>query len=158
MTTEPAPISTAARHALEKELTDLRGERDTIAATLTDTDATGDSADQADELQRATELDRIDARIRDLDRKLGQAVAATEPSTDLVGVGNTVTVRFSDDSVETLQIGDIAEEPRLTLVTADSPLGRALQGRSVGATVEYATPAGHASAVIESIGTPSRHH
>lgn len=154
MTTEPAPISTAARHALERELENLRDARVTLVATLTDTDCIGDRADQAEERQRAAELERLEARIGDLDQRLSQTATAGQPRADLVGVGSTVTVRFSNGTVETVQIGDIAEEPDRTLVTTDSPLGRALLDHRVGGTVTYATPAGHASATIESIGVP----
>lgn len=152
MTTEPAPISPSARRALEQELAQLRREHATLAATLTSADGTGDAADQADELQRAADLERLQTRLRDLEKRLSEAATADEPSTDQVGVGSTVTVRFSDGLVETVQIGDIAEALELTLVTTDSPLGRALLDHRVGDTVKYATPAGHTSAAIESIG------
>ncbi|QMU71271.1 hypothetical protein [Streptacidiphilus sp. P02-A3a] len=61
MTGEPEPISQTARRALEQELTDLRSERETVAATLRDHDP-GNAGDQADELQRATGLTRLDDR------------------------------------------------------------------------------------------------
>ncbi|MFD9002643.1 GreA/GreB family elongation factor [Streptomyces sp. NPDC059582] len=154
MTSEPAPISDAARHALEQELADVRTERATVAAALRDPDTVGDRADEADELQRADELDRLDARIADLTLRLGQGAAAGPPATDLVGVGSTVTVRFAGGSVETFQIGEVASASDQTLVTSDSPLGRALLGRRAGDSVRYATPAGKVTAVVVSLGTP----
>ncbi|MFG3585573.1 GreA/GreB family elongation factor [Streptomyces sp. NPDC047990] len=152
MTSEPAPISEAARRALEQELADIRVERQTVAATLRNTDTVGDHADQADELQRANDLEHLDARISEISTRLGQAADAGRPSTDVVGVGSTVTVRFADSTVETFQIGDVAEELDQTLVTADSPFGRALLGRRAGDPVRYETPDGTVSAVVVSLG------
>ncbi|MFE0512260.1 GreA/GreB family elongation factor [Streptomyces sp. NPDC058964] len=155
MTSEPAPISDAARHALEQEIAELRAERDTVAATLRDNDTVGDRADEADELQRANDLERLDARITALSTRLRQAAEAGPPSTDVVGVGSTVTVRFADGTVETLQIGAGAAELDQSLVTADSPLGRALLGRRAGDPVSYQAPEGRATAVVVALGEPS---
>ncbi|MGW0629971.1 GreA/GreB family elongation factor [Streptomyces sp. NPDC002758] len=153
MSSEPAPISDAARHALEQELADLRTERRTVAATLQDSDSdVGDSADEADELLRADQLQRLDARIEALTTRLSRADVAGPPPTDLVGVGTTVAVRFGDGTAETFQIGETAEELDPRLVTADSPLGRALLGHRPGDTVTYETPEGPATAVVVSLG------
>ncbi|MEU6477305.1 GreA/GreB family elongation factor [Streptomyces sp. NPDC047017] len=152
MTGEPEPMSAAARRALERELADLRGERQAVASTLRDSDTPGDAADQADELQRATQLERLDARVTELTVRLRQAADAGPPRTDAVGVGSTVTVRFEDGGVETVRIGEIAEDPEQTLVTADSPLGHALLGHRDGDRVSYEAPDGHASLTVLSIG------
>jgi transcription elongation factor GreA len=158
MPSEPAPISEAARRALERELTDLHAERATVAATLRDSDAeVGDRADEADELQRADDLRRLDDRISEITTRLHQADAAGPPPTDLVGVGSTVTVRFADATTDTVQIGETAAVSDRTLVTADSPLGRALLGHGAGDTVSFQAPDGPESAVVVSLGEPSGH-
>ncbi|MFJ3415955.1 GreA/GreB family elongation factor [Streptomyces sp. NPDC086082] len=158
MPSEPAPISDAARHALQQELADLHTERGTVAATLQDSDSVvGDKADEADELQRADELRRLDDRISEVTTRLSEADVAGPPSTSMVGVGSTVTVRFSDGSVETVHIGETAAASDQMLVTADSPLGRALLGRGAGDTVSYDAPEGQAAAVVVSVGeSPDR--
>ncbi|WP_028801267.1 GreA/GreB family elongation factor [Streptomyces sp. 142MFCol3.1] len=152
MPSEPAPISDAARHALEQELADLHTERRTVAATLQDSSAVGDRADEADELQRADDLQRLDARISEITTRLRGADTAGPPPTDRVGVGSTVTVRFADGTEETFQVSETAEELDPSLVTADSPLGRALLGHRPGDTVAYSAPGGRATAVVVSLG------
>jgi transcription elongation factor GreA len=152
MTGGPEPISAEARRALEQELADLEDERRLVAKTLQDTTEAGDEADQADELRRADQLDRLDRRIGDITDRLRQAERAGPAPTDVVGVGSTVRVRFPDGTQETLQVGEAAEALDQTLVTADSPLGRALLGRRPGDSVHYDTPDGHACAVVVSIG------
>ncbi|MER6981581.1 GreA/GreB family elongation factor [Streptomyces carpinensis] len=154
MTGEPRPIGGEARRALEQELADLRAERATVAATLGDSDSPGDAADQADELQRANQLERLDARITRITERLRESADAGPPSTDAVGVGSTVTVRFTDGTVETVQISEMAEGRAQTLVTADSPLGRALLGRRAGDTVEYDAPGGRSTVSVLSLGDP----
>ncbi|MFF2098577.1 GreA/GreB family elongation factor [Streptomyces sp. NPDC058202] len=156
MATEPAPISETARQALEQELADLRTERATVHATLRGSDAdVGDRADEADELQRADDERRLDDRIRDITTRLRQADVAGPPPTGLVGVGSTVTVRFGDGTVETVQIGETAVAQDGTLVTSDGPLGRALLGRRPGDTVAFDAPDGEESAEVVSLGDGS---
>lgn len=153
MNGEPEPISVTALRALEQDLAELRAEREKVAATFRDPDEVGDRGDQADELQRANDLTHLDIRISEITTRLSQATLVGPPPTDIIGVGSTVTLRFDDDSTESIQIGQVAEALDATLVTADSPLGRALLGHRVGATVRYNTPAGRATATVLSIGS-----
>ncbi|MFI1714804.1 GreA/GreB family elongation factor [Streptomyces litmocidini] len=154
MTGGPEPISAVAREELERELAELRTEREAVAATLRDGggDEVGDRADQADELQRADDLDRLDADIQQIEGRLREASVAPAPPSDAVGVGSSVTVRFEDGTESTVQIGELANALDATLVTADSPLGRALLGHGAGDTVTYETPEGRTSAVVVSLG------
>ncbi|MFE0653909.1 GreA/GreB family elongation factor [Streptomyces sp. NPDC059534] len=153
MTGGPEPLSASARDALQRELGDLRTERDAVAATLGGSDdQVGDEADQADELQRATELDRLDARIAEIDGRLREGAVAGAPRTDAVGVGSTVTVRFADGTESALHIGELPDAQDPALVTADSPLGRSLLGHHAGDTVTYETPGGRTTAVVVSLG------
>jgi transcription elongation GreA/GreB family factor len=156
MTDVPEPLSPDTRRALEQELSDLRTEREAVAVTLrgTDSDASGDSADQADELQRATETARLDTRIAGVTERLSEAAVAAPPRPGVVGVGSSVTVRFADGTTESVQIGEVAAEADSALATADSPLGRALLGRGAGDTVTYDPPeGGPATAVVVSVGS-----
>ncbi|MEU8483420.1 GreA/GreB family elongation factor [Streptomyces sp. NPDC048641] len=152
MSGEPEPMSAAERRALEKELADVTAERDADAATLQDTTEVGDRADQADELIRSDETHRLDARIDEIKVRLRTAADAGRPGTDVVGVGSTVEVRYSDGSVATVQIGEGAAVLDQTLVTADSPLGSALLGARAGDSVSYDAPAGRATVTVVSLG------
>ncbi|SOB81189.1 GreA/GreB family elongation factor [Streptomyces sp. 1331.2] len=152
MTGGPEPISVEGLHAVQEELAQLRAEREQVAATLRGVEPVGDRADAADELQRASEVTRLDRRIAELEGRLREASVAGAPSTEVVGVGSTVTVRFADGEEETVEVSELAEERELTLVTADSPLGKALLGRHAGDTVNYETPGGAASAVVVAVG------
>ncbi|MFG2500842.1 GreA/GreB family elongation factor [Streptomyces sp. NPDC048441] len=152
MTGQPEPISATARRALEEELNGLREERAKVASTLRDVDYQGDRGDQADELERSNDLGHLDARISEITLRLRQADGAGPPASDVVGVGSTVTVRFSDGTTQTIQIGEVAEYLDRAEVTEDSPLGRALLGRGVGDSVTYETPDGQAGVTVVSLG------
>lgn len=149
----PEPMNAVARAAFERELAELRTEREAVEATLRDGggDQTGDRADEADELRRASDVARLDARIAEIEGRLREASEAAAPSTDTVGVGSTVTVRFPDGTEMTVEIGEVAEVLDRTLVTTDSPLGRALLGHRAGDTVTYETPEGRTTAVVVSL-------
>ncbi|MFF3008451.1 GreA/GreB family elongation factor [Kitasatospora sp. NPDC057940] len=151
MTDGPEPISAEALRAVQEELAELRGERAKVVGTLRGEDV-GDRADAADELQRADDVARLDERIAVLEARVREGAAAGPPSTEVVGVGSTVTVRFADGVEETVEVAELAEVREETLVTADSPLGRALLGRHAGETVNYEAPNGAASAVVLSVG------
>ncbi|MEE1782908.1 GreA/GreB family elongation factor [Streptomyces sp. SP17BM10] len=152
MTDGPEPISADALHALRQELTELRVGRDAVAGTLREGEPTGDRADEADELQRADDVARIDRRIAEIEERIREAAVAGPPSTDAVGVGSTVTVRFSDGEEATFHLGELAEDLDEALITADSPLGRALLGCHAGETVTYDTPDGTTRTKILSLG------
>ncbi|GGY57603.1 GreA/GreB family elongation factor [Streptomyces omiyaensis] len=154
MTAGPEPLGDAARAALHRELSDLRAERADVAATLGDADEPGDRADRADELQRATEAERLDARIEEIEGRLREGSAAAPPSTGTVGVGSTVSVRFGDGTESTVHLGELADADDPSLVTVASPLGRALLGHAAGDSVAYATPLGRTTAVVLSVGAP----
>ncbi|MFJ9346657.1 GreA/GreB family elongation factor [Streptomyces sp. NPDC101237] len=150
----PEPISAEGRRALEQQLADLHTERRDVAATLVGDDAPGDHADQADELQRADDLRRLDARIEDITLRLHQAAVARPAPAGEVGVGSKVTVRFADGTVQSVAIGEIASAADENLVTEDSPLGRALLGHRVGDTVSFETPQGVTDATVVSLDGP----
>ncbi|MFC8509880.1 GreA/GreB family elongation factor [Streptomyces sp. NPDC057411] len=151
MTDGPEPISTEALHGLREELAELRAERGRVAATLRNEDPVGDRADEADELQRASDVARLDQRIEEIEGRLREASVAGPPPSDVVGVGSTVTVRFEDGTEATVTVGELAEAPDPELVTADSPLGRALLGHRAGDTVTYRAPEGDTSATVVSL-------
>jgi transcription elongation factor GreA len=134
------------RRQLEQELADLRSQRQYIAGTLGTDDPRGDNADQADTVERASQLTWIDDRITEitdiLDHGLGAGRTAVG-ARDRVAVGNHVTLEFSDGSRDALLIGDIAlDTGQATLLTPDSPLGRSVVGLRVGETVTYQAPSG----------------
>ncbi|MEU6642483.1 GreA/GreB family elongation factor [Saccharomonospora sp. NPDC046836] len=152
--TSTGGLSPATRGRLERELEQLREQRESLAPRLGE-DPLGDSADQADLLERAEVVSRLDRRIAEV-YDLLHGGPMTEQVSSLRS-GTQVTLRFSDGSVEEMVVVGIAEEAEedASTLTADSPLGRAIAGRQKGDTITYRTPAGETSAEIVQLKPPA---
>lgn len=144
------------RDRLEGELAELRQRRDQMRAELQgDADTVGDRGDAADALQRAEDLAGIDEQISRLAWLLAGGNA------DVPGQlpnGTEVTVRFPGDEPVRMRVINYLEETPAgaedSTLTADSPLGLALFGRSAGDTVTYSTPRGELQVELLAIEVP----
>ncbi|WP_216215411.1 GreA/GreB family elongation factor [Amycolatopsis aidingensis] len=151
--TSTGGLSPTARARLEEELAQLREQRTALAPRLSE-ESLGDSADQADMLERAEGAAWIDRRISEIVDMLSGAGQEEYP----IPPGTTVTLRFDDGDEETLRIvaiaEDAADEDSASALTLDSPLGRAIVGHNAGDTITYRTPHGEAAAEIVELKPP----
>lgn len=144
------------RDRLEAELDELRARRDQLRAELEgDADTVGDRGDAADALQRAEDLAGLDDQISRLAWLLAGGNA------DVPGQlpnGTQVTVQFPGEEPVRMRVINFLEETPAgaedTTLTADSPLGLALFGRSAGETVVYSTPRGELQVELLAIELP----
>ena len=92
------------------------------------------------------EQGKQEARIRQLEQLLRNAKVGEAPTAPgVAGPGMVVTVRFEgDDDTERFLLGSREDhvDGGLEIYSANSPLGKALTGVSVGETVSYALPNG----------------
>jgi transcription elongation factor GreA len=92
------------------------------------------------------EQGKQEARIRQLEQLLRNAKVGEAPTAPgIAGPGMVVTVRFEgDDDTEKFLLGSREDhvDGGLEIYSANSPLGKALTGVSVGETVSYALPNG----------------
>ncbi|HOO22611.1 MAG TPA: transcription elongation factor GreA [Clostridia bacterium] len=73
-------------------------------------------------------------------------------STDRVSVGTVVTIEDEDGDTDTFTIlNSLEADSRRNIISIQSPLGSALEGRKAGETVEVKTPGGKYSVTIVSI-------
>ncbi|MFF9480153.1 GreA/GreB family elongation factor [Streptomyces sp. NPDC014733] len=154
MSEEPEPISAAERRALERDRDALRAARAADAPAPQDSGQAGDRGDAADQSERVDEATHIGVRLAEITLRLHEGERAGVPPVDAVGVGSTCTVRFPDGDRATLHLARLASDRDPTLVTADSPLGRALLGHEAGDRVEYTTPDGRETVHLLSVGEP----
>ena len=153
-------MTDAARERLEQELAQAREQRRTLAAQLggedRDNPDTGDRGDDANELEGLDDLARMDRRIEELERLIADPAARETPAG--LADGATVTLRFPDGDEVTYRVVAIPEQApvaeRDDVVTASSPLGQALAGRSAGDTITYAGPDGELQAEILALQAP----
>ena len=144
-----------ARRALTEELEVLRSRRREFADGLDSDDFPGDRADQADAIERLSELQSIERRIDEVTRLLANGVDSDTPSpSGEVSVGSVVTLRYPDGTTDVLRVGTVVEADDATVVTADSPLGVALLGRSAGQDIDWSTPTGQREARVVQVSQP----
>jgi transcription elongation factor GreA len=159
MTESSGSPSAATRDRLEQELAQARRQRDRLAGQLggedaDDPDTTGDSGDAALQLEGQDDLARVDGRIEEIERQLAGGLDAGPGLAD----GTRVTVRFPGGDTTTLRVVTIPEQASADdqddVVTADSPLGRALVGKGAGETITYEGPDGDLQAEVVAVEAP----
>ena len=143
---EAQQLSQAAYDRLKAEHDDLttRGRID-IARKIEAARELGDLSENGDYHAAKEEQGKMEGRIIHLARILEDAVIVdAQGGGDIVGTGAIVSIVFDgDDEVEKYLVGSIEEQrDDVTVVSPGSPMGRALLGASVGATVEYEAPTG----------------
>jgi transcription elongation factor GreA len=138
------PITARGAQQLRDELRRLKSQdRPRIIQAIAEARAHGDLRENAEYDTAKDEQGKMEARIRQLEDMLRRAQVGSAPTGDVVGAGNVVTTVDEDGDEETFLIGSREDRTTgLTVVSADSPLGRALVGARVGDTVRYQAPAG----------------
>jgi transcription elongation GreA/GreB family factor len=138
-----------AKQALMDELELLRSRRQEFVDGLDSDDFPGDRGDQADAIERLSELQSIERRIDEVTRLLAEGIDAQAPSAPgQVSVGSIVTLRYPDGTTDMLRVATVVEADDATVVTSDSPLGVALLGRFAGDDINWSTPTGQREARV----------
>ena len=141
-------LSPEAHARLVAELDELRTVgRPRISAEIETARAHGDLRENAEYHAAKEEQGRMEARIRQLEALLRDAVVGAETSTDAVAAGVVVTLDVAGDVEEYLVGSREDRHPTLDVLSVESPLGRAVVGATVGEERSFATPAGTTLAV-----------
>jgi len=153
-------LSQSAYDRLTAELEHLKTTgREEISAAIKVARAHGDLRENAEYDTAKDEQGKMEARIRQLEDMLRRAQVGVAPSGDVVHAGNVVTTVDEDGDEETFLIGSREDRTTgLTVVSANSPLGRALVGTRVGEEVTYQAPAGAFSVKVTDVKTLEEHH
>ena len=130
-------LTTGTDHlaVLRERLISLHAERDQAQAE-TRGEAVGDVVDRATNVEASIRLSILDERIATLE--LDIAAAAREEHIDgVVSIGDTVVLDLGDGP-ESFVVGSFEHVAAgVETVTPTSPLGKAIVGAAVGATVTY---------------------
>ncbi len=155
--TKKVPLTQAAFDRLCKELGYLEGEgRDKVIEEIARARAHGDLSENAEYHAARDQQGMQEARIREIRAMLENAEIIRGDDDDVVKPGKVVTIRYGgDSSAETYLIGTREEKGGdFEVLTPESPIGRALIGRSAGETVTATVPAGELSVEIVDIAAP----
>jgi len=120
--------------ALQADLKALWTRRTDVVKALSAAAAEGDRSENAEYIYRKKELGGIDYRIRYLQKRLPSLnIVRDTPHGDRVHFGAWVMVERDDDSqVEYRIVGPDETDAANGLISIDSPLARALLGKSSG--------------------------
>jgi transcription elongation factor GreA len=142
-------LSKATYERLKAEYADLttRG-RIEVADKIERARELGDLKENGDYHAAKDEQGHMEGRIRQIESFL-EDVEIVPPSPEgVVGLGTIVAIVYegdSEDAAEHYLIGHVEEKPdedHISVMSPSSPLGSALLGATVGATVSYDAPNG----------------
>lgn len=139
---------------LTADLNALRKERPKIVDAIEEARAHGDLSENAEYHAAKERQGQVEAQIAELEDKVSRAqiIDPTTLSGDRVVFGATVTVLDEDDKPHRYQIvGQAESDAKIGRISYDSPMGRALIGRSLGDEVEVTVPSGDRSYLIEKV-------
>ena len=132
---------------LEDELEQLKSvKRREVAERIKLAISYGDISENSEYEDAKNEQAFIEGRIMTLEKMLRNAriIHEDEVDTNAVSIGSTVKlldVEFNEEVVYTI-VGSAEADPASNKISNESPVGRALLGKSAGSDVDVAVPAG----------------
>ncbi len=145
-------ITPEGKQRLSEELDYLwRTRRPEVTKALSAAAAEGDRSENAEYIYRKKELREIDARVRHLRKRLDgiKVVDAIPDDTDKVFFGAWVELERDDGETVCYRIvGPDEFDPKQGYISMDSPMGRALLGKSLDDEFSLQLPEGERSFVI----------
>jgi transcription elongation factor GreA len=142
------PITLRGAEKLREELRRLKAEdRPTIIRAIAEARSHGDLSENAEYHAAREQQGFIEGRIKEIEQRLANAQVidpAALPDTGKVVFGATVELAPVDGGAQLRYqiVGDDEADIRQGLVSINSPIARALIGRSPGDEVEVAAPGG----------------
>jgi len=146
MMNETYYLTKEGEQRLREELQQLEGPaRQDLARRLRDAIQMGDLSENADYIAAKEEQGFLEGRIQELKYILGNVTTIEDNGQghDSVEVGATVTIQESDYPTEVYYVvGSKEADPSNGRISNESPIGKALMGKSVGDLVDVETPGG----------------
>lgn len=143
---------------LKAELAFLEGEaREKVIGDIATARAHGDLSENAEYHAAKDQQGLQEARVRQLRQMIESAEIIEALDDGIVKPGTIVTIRYQGDDEPESYFYGLREEKQggYDVVTPDSPLGRALLGRTAGETVTATVPAGELKVEVEEVRVPA---
>jgi len=152
------PLTQNAYDRLRAELAFLEGEaREKVIGDIATARAHGDLSENAEYHAAKDQQGLQEARVRQLRQMIESAEIIEALDDGIVKPGTIVTIRYQGDDEPESYFYGLREEKQggYDVVTPDSPLGRALLGRTAGETVTATVPAGELKVEVEEVRVPA---
>lgn len=147
---EKIPMTLKGQERLQEEFRHLKHvERPAVIKAISEAREHGDLSENAEYHAAKEKQGFVEGRIKELEDKLARAevIDVSSLSGNDVKFGATVTL-VDEDTEENLTyqiVGMDEADIKQGLLSLNSPLARALIGKTAGATCDIATPKGHKS-------------
>ncbi|MEK9794753.1 MAG: transcription elongation factor GreA [Hyphomicrobiales bacterium] len=156
---EKIPMTIIGYEALQSEIKRLKTiERPAIISAIAEARKHGDLSENAEYHAAKEQQAMNEAKISDLEDKLSRAdvIDISKLSGNIVKFGANVTLVDEDTEKESQYqiVGEFESDITKGLISISSPIARALIGKSIGDSVEVATPGGGKSYEIIQISFP----
>lgn len=139
---------------LKKELTTLtKTKRPEVVERVSQARNQGDLSENAEYSAARDELSFIDGRIDELEIIIKQAtiIKGVKGDDKQIKLGSKVTLHVGKKEEEFMVVGEWEADPKDKKISHESPLGKALLGRTIGDKVEVEAPVGKINYTILSI-------
>jgi len=137
---------------LKNELADLNAQRSDIADRIKTAREFGDLGENMEYTAAMQDKERNENRISEIEHILKNVQVIVAPKGDhKVVLGSTVKLKNDGRTKEFQVVGTVEADPLNGKISDESPIGKALLGKSVGDTVEIKTPAETATYKIDQI-------
>jgi len=145
--TDRVPMTKQGHQKLEEELRQLKNvERHAIVKAIAEAREHGDLSENAEYHAARERQSFVEGRIQELEGKLGRAeiIDVVSFTGSVIRFGATVTLIDNDSEEETTYqiVGEDESNIKARLLSINAPLARALINKTIGDTVEVATPKG----------------
>jgi transcription elongation factor GreA len=143
---KPVPITKKGLQKLQAELDELRNvKRLEVADRIRTAKEFGDISENSEYDDAKNDQGWIEGRILTLEKMIRNAEIIREPSKKSAGtvqLGSKVRVKDEFGEENFTIVGPVEADPKKGLISLESPVGKALLGKSKGDKVKVATPAG----------------
>ena len=139
---------------LKEELNYLKVEkRAEVINALKDARALGDLSENAEYDAARNEQAFVESKITELEAMIENAVIITEVQTDKVSIGTNVKIQYvEDDDMEVYSIvGSQEADPFNNKISNESPIAKAILGKSIGDVALVESPNGKYSVKVVEI-------
>ena len=107
--------------------------------------ALGDLSENADYDAAKNDQAEIEGRIKKIEKMLENVEIIEKADLGVVGLGNTVSIRYVDDDDETDEykiVGSQEADPFQSKISNESPIAKAIMNKKVGDIVDVESPNG----------------
>jgi transcription elongation factor GreA len=151
---EKVPMLAEGYERLTADLKALRAERPKIVDAIEEARAHGDLSENAEYHAAKERQGQIEAQIADIEDRVSRAqiIDPTTLSGDKIVFGATVTLLDENDKPVRYQIvGQTEADASKGRISYNSPIGRALIGKTVGEDIEVTVPSGDRFYLVDKI-------